>query len=76
MMQKDGPDRYIRWMVDYNEQPRAAGYEVIGDEEDLYIIVEDGVKIEKDKNYNLDDVSIYLGADSIKCISLVEMYIR
>ncbi|AES98801.1 hypothetical protein MTR_5g072990 [Medicago truncatula] len=71
------PDRYIRRMVDYNELPRAAGYEVIRDDEDLYIIenlnpvkkldvekkVEDGVKIENDKSYNLDDVSIDLGAD-------------
>ena len=49
-------------MTDYNELWRAAGYEVVGDDEYLYIIenldpeeevvakkkVEDGVKIEKD----------------------------
>jgi len=32
------PDRYASWMADYNELSRAAGLEVIKDDEELYII--------------------------------------
>jgi len=32
------PDRYVSRMVDYNELSRAAGEEVIRDDEELYII--------------------------------------
>jgi hypothetical protein len=74
---KSWPDRYISRIADYNELCRATGYDVIGDDEDLYIIenldpkkkvvaekmVEDGVKIEKEDSFNLDDVGIDLGAD-------------
>jgi len=70
------PDRYVNRMADYNELCRAAGVEVIGDDQDLYIIenldleekvvvwknVEDGVKLEKEDNFNLDDIDIDLGA--------------
>jgi len=64
-------------MVEYNTICQAAGYEVVGDDEDMYIIenldpgknvvaekkVEDGVKIKNDESFNLDDCSIDLGAD-------------
>ncbi|KEH34242.1 hypothetical protein MTR_3g463560 [Medicago truncatula] len=69
--------RYISRMTDYNELGRAASVDVIGDDQDLYIIenldpkdkvvdenkTEDGVKIEKGDSFNLDNVDIYLGAD-------------
>jgi len=56
-------------MIAYNELCRTAGYEVIGDD-DFYLVgnldledkvaahkkVRDGVKIEKDKSINLDDI--------------------
>ena len=32
------PDRYASQMVDYNELSRMAGQEVVGDDEELYII--------------------------------------
>lgn len=35
--------------------------------------VGDRVKIEKDESFNLDDCSIDIGVDQLKCISLVEM---
>jgi hypothetical protein len=71
------PDRYVIGMADYNELCRVAGVEVIGDDQDLYIIenldleekvvarknAEDGVKLEKENSFNLDDVDIDLGAD-------------
>jgi hypothetical protein len=76
-------------MADNNELCRATGVEVIGDDQDWYInenldpedkIVvgkkaEDGVKIEKEDNFNLDDVDMDLGTVYIKCISFIEMYI-
>ncbi|AES82174.2 hypothetical protein MTR_7g109380 [Medicago truncatula] len=69
-------DRYISRMTDYNELFRAKGVEVIGDNQDLYIIknldqeykvvagkkVEDGVKIEKEDNFNPEDMDIDFGA--------------
>jgi len=69
--------RYISRIADYNELCRAASYNVIGDDEDLYIMenldqeekvvaekkVEDGVKIEKEDSFNLDDVGINLGVN-------------
>ena len=36
-MHKTWPDRYVNRMADYNELSRAAGQEVIGDDEELYI---------------------------------------
>jgi len=75
-------------MVDYNNALcRVAGYEVVGDDQDLYIVenldseekvvadkkVGDEVKIESDENFNLDDCSVYLRVDQLKSISLVEM---
>jgi hypothetical protein len=71
------PDRYVIGMTDYNELCRVAGVEVIGDDQDLYIIenldleekvvarknAEDGVKLENENSFNLDDVDIDLGAD-------------
>jgi hypothetical protein len=74
---KSCPGRYISRIADYNELCRAAGYNVIEDDEDLYIIenldleekvvaekkVEDDVKIEKEDNFNLDDVDINLGVN-------------
>ncbi|KEH34266.1 hypothetical protein MTR_3g463860 [Medicago truncatula] len=69
-------DRYVSRMADYNKLCRAAGFEVIGDDQDLYIIenldpdenvvagkkAEDGVKLEKEDSFNLDDIDIDLGA--------------
>jgi len=69
-------DRYASRMADYNELCRAAGFEVIGDDQDLYIIEnldpeekvvegkkpEDVVKLEKKDSFNLDDIDIDLGA--------------
>jgi len=69
---KSWHDRYICRMTDYNELCRAVGVDVIGDDEDLYIIenhdpeykvvvekkAKDGVKIEKEDSCNLDDVDI------------------
>jgi len=69
-------DRYISRMANYTELCQAAGVEVIGDDQDLYIIEnldlenkvvvgkkgEDGVKIEKEDSFNLDDIDIDLGA--------------
>jgi len=77
------PDRYVSRMADYNELCRATDFEVIGDDQDLYIIenldldekvvagkkTEDGVKFEKEDRFNLDDIDIDLGAVYIKCIS-------
>jgi len=58
-------------MADYNELCRTAGFEVIDDDQDLYIIknldpepgknVQDGVKLEKEDSFNLDDIDIDLG---------------
>jgi len=70
------PDRYVSRMADYIELCGAAGVEVIGGDQDLYIIenldpkekvvagkkVEDSVKLEKEDNFNLDDIDINLGA--------------
>jgi len=70
------PNRYVNRMADYNELCRVTGFEVIGDDQDLYIIenldpeekvvvgkkVEDGVKLEKKDSFNLDDIDIDLGA--------------
>jgi len=69
------PGRYVSRMADYNELCRATGFEVIGDDEDLYIIedldleenvvpgkkAKDGVKLEKEDSFNLDDIDIDLG---------------
>ncbi|KEH41152.1 hypothetical protein MTR_1g044315 [Medicago truncatula] len=70
------PDRYVRRMAEYNELCRTTGFEVIGDNQNLYInenlypeekVVagkkpEDGVKLEKEDNFNLDDIDIDLEA--------------
>jgi len=57
-------------MADYNELCWATIFEVIDDDEDLYIIenldqklekkAEDGVKLENEDNFNLDDIDIDL----------------
>jgi hypothetical protein len=70
------PDRFVSRMADYNELCWAAGFEVIDDDQDLYIIenlnreekvvvgkkVKDDVKLEKEDSFNLDDIDIDLGA--------------
>ena len=85
MMQKKRDERYTDRMVDYKALCRATSYEVVGDGQNLYIVenldpeekvvtdkkVGDGVKIENYESFNFDDSGIDLGADHLKCISLV-----
>jgi len=62
----------VEWPTIMNYDGRAGGFEVIGDDQDLFIIenldpeprkkVEDGVKLEKEDNFNLDDIDIDLRA--------------
>jgi len=64
---KNLSDRYTNRMVDYNKLCRAAGYDVVRDDQDLYIVenfdprkkvvaekkVKDGVKTENDESCNI-----------------------